>query len=117
MSQLARTLIVIIVVGCRPCPRGAELAGKGPPDGDALWCEKQGTAGHRVKEGPYHAWTVTGRKSEDGYFRDGLKEGRWTSWWENGQKSEEGLYRRGMKEGPWISWYDSGEKADEGEYR
>ena len=64
------------------CPEGSVLAGKGPPDGDAQWCEKD-----HVKHGPYHAWTVTGVKTEEGWYEHGQREGRWTSFWDRASAS------------------------------
>src|SRR5581483_2899945 len=104
---------VITIPGSGECPPGTVHAGKGPPDGDAVWCEEP--EGH-VKHGPYHEWMVTGVKVAEGRYEHGKKQGLWTTYWWNGAKWEQGPYRDGVREGPWKSWYDTGEVADAGEY-
>ena len=84
------------------CPMGTTRAGKGPPDGNEVWCERVDSDGKHVKHGPYQAWTVTGIRQEDGQYENGHKEGSWTTYWDNGSNFQEGPYREGMREGSWI---------------
>jgi hypothetical protein len=78
------------------CPPGTTPAGKGPPDGDAVWCERIEPGGKHVKHGPYHAWTVTGVRQEDGRYENGHKEGTWTTYWDNGASSRKAPRRYGI---------------------
>ena len=59
----------------------------------------------------------SGKKSEDGRYRNGLKNGKWTYWFKNGQKWKEGTYKDGKEDGLWIWWNVNGQKWREETYK
>ena len=100
-----------------PCPDGAQLTGAPLGTGTQEWCERVATDGRRLKDGPYTVLGANGRRTLDGFYRDGVKEGRWVFWDANGRKREEGEFRHDREHGLWTRWSTSGQRVEAGEYQ
>ena len=61
------------------------------------------------KNGIYIRWSSdTGRKVEEGFYKNDKKDGTWYSWNINGPMLEEANYQNGLKHGEWKHWYPYG---------
>ncbi len=120
----AKTMIALAVflglLGCGkegPCPDGAKLTGKSPPDGHQQWCVKEDKDGNIVKHGKWRSWHENGQKSIEGGYRNNAMHGQVTRWASNGTKTAEGQYSNGKEQGLWRTWSpDSGSKDGEVNY-
>jgi MORN repeat variant len=117
-------VIVIALVGCHrddtdapfTCPAGATLMGAPPPKGQEVWCQEV-VGGRPIKHGIFIAYGDNGKRTIEGFYRDGLQDGAWTIWYENGTRASLDHYRAGVHDGLHTSWYANGVKAIEGNYR
>lgn len=68
---------------------------------------------HDKPEGPITITDVaTGKKIEEGYYKEGLLEGVYTHWYTNGKKSSELHYKADKKDGIALRWYENGQKKE-----
>lgn len=113
-----RALLVVAVLAggaaacsrsASPCPDGARLHGRAPPDGTLQWCAKP----DGPKHGRWAEWYPNGQLKTEGSYVDGKMEGRWVSYFETGVKQLEGEYRGGTKHGLWTQYYEEGPKNRE----
>ncbi len=75
------------------CPEATHTAGAPPPRGTQVWCE---TADGQ-KNGRYVRYFASGKKAEEGEFRNGKKHGRWIEYYEAGGERERTEWRKGVK--------------------
>ena len=80
-------LAIFLLIGCSKsngCPRGTELAGLAPPNGNKQWCQKQDSTGNLIKHGWYREWHPNGQLGALAILdNDYLNEG--TVWDEEGR--------------------------------
>ncbi len=75
------------------CPESTHPAGVPPPRGTQVWCESS----DGQKNGRYLRYFSSGKKAEEGEFRNGKKHGRWIEYYEQGGERERTEWRKGVK--------------------
>ena len=95
------------------CPDGLSARERKSGVFTERWCEKyDGT-----REGPYLSFHASGTLRERGTMHAGKRRGPYSRWDDkSGKKIEEGEYRDDWKTGWWTTWYATGVKKSEGEY-
>nr|WP_246357343.1 toxin-antitoxin system YwqK family antitoxin [Pyxidicoccus fallax] len=109
LAVLAATVLGCGRASSSPCPDGARLLGRAPPEGTLQWCAKPDGGKH----GRWAEWHPNGKLKTEGQYVDGKMEGRWVSYFEDGVKQLEGEYRGGLKTGLWTLYYEEGPKNRE----
>jgi antitoxin component YwqK of YwqJK toxin-antitoxin module len=99
--------------GDRPCPEGANLVGKPPPEGREVHCE---TAAHE-RHGPQTSFHESGQASRQGRYLNGRIHGLWQTFDAEGRVREETSYLDGELTGPRRIYHDSGKPLLEGAWK
>lgn len=90
-----------------PCPEGATLRGKLPPEGNVLECvDAKGTP-----HGPSSVWFPNGHEGTLTEYKNGMRHGKWMHWLHN-QPLVEGAYFEGRKDGDFTYWFDEASGFD-----
>ncbi len=93
------------------CKDGAQLLGSEPPQGDKIWCERDGK-----KQGLWMQWWENGTLWIEGEYTDDRRSGTWTEHYDNGIVTSKGDYARDKKQGAWVYKYANGQTRESGEY-
>lgn len=67
----------------------------------------------KIKEIKYYE---SGKKEQEGLFKDNQRDSLWQYWYENGQKWSEGHFKNGKGEGKRLVWFQNGQLQYEGHY-
>ncbi|HET6583252.1 MAG TPA: hypothetical protein VFG69_07390 [Nannocystaceae bacterium] len=94
-----------------PCPAGSTLAGTAPPEGDLVWCEKDG-----LQHGPATSFYPDGSRRSDATYVDGELEGAWKQYFHGGKPRTAGTFAKGKETGTWRVWFASGGLSTERTY-
>ena len=90
-----------------PCPDGATMRGKLPPEGNVLECVNDKGTPH----GPSSVWFPNGHEGTLTEYKNGVRHGRFMHWLHN-HPLVEGTYFEGRKDGDLTYWFDEGSGFD-----
>lgn len=87
--------------------------------------KKEETCRNDLKHGKLTFWGLSGVKTREAHFRDGVPHGSWTERWDHphtdpaiSTKKTHGQYDHGRRVGTWKGWWwDSGQLMWSGQYR
>lgn len=90
------------------CPDGADRLTASDREGEAVWCEVDGT-----RHGPYRY--ASPETLALGRYLDGARDGKWRVW-RGGVATHESTWVAGTLEGPSFAWYPNGAPSEVGSY-
>jgi len=96
-----------------PCPDGAVLVGKPPPDGFEVRCVLESSQNR--KYGPTMEWYPNGRKRAVSEWKNGVIHGPFVRWYDSGQLELLGTYRDAKLQGRNVGWHPNGQKSHDGQ--
>jgi len=100
-----------------PCPDGATVVGKAPPDGFEKWCQLREQDGTLKRHGNYRAWHPNGQLQAQVSYRDGVEHGPTESWYDTGHILGKGQFKNGKPHGTMTTWHQNGQKQSEKRYK
>jgi hypothetical protein len=104
---------VVAVPDAVVCGPGTRLVGARPPQGHALYCEREHDG---VKHGSYLAWHPNGSVAESGSYATGRRQGVWTRFWETGGRRARVHFEGDREHGVLVVWDELGRVEQEIRY-